>query len=401
MQREHWHKKDVTLSWAGMRLQFGVAQELFSSHDVDVGSRLLLKSLDPAAWPATGHVLDFGCGYGVLGLAWLSARPGWHGTLVDRDALAVAFAADNAQRIGLDRVTSAIGLGVGDVPAPGVELLLWNVPGKAGDGVLAALTGDCVLALANGGLLALVVVNPLADTLRVVLTSSPDITIEHDETHAEHTIIHARSSGSATPAGDPFERGVFNREEAGFGVDDFDYDIVPVVGLPEYDSFSHATELTFDVLRTVPGSPESIFVFRPGQGHVPLVLANLYAPRRMVIGDRDWLALQATLRVLTRPGFPLERVDALPLADLAEANMVDVDLAVLLLEDQVRNELHAARLSDLESMLVSGGQLVVSGGSSTVSRFLSFAAKRPGWKLRDRSKRSGASAARLERTTSL
>jgi hypothetical protein len=41
--------------------------------------------------------------------------------------------------------------------------------------------------------------------------------------------------------------------------------------------------------------------------------------------------------------------------------------------------------------------VIVGGTSATVSRFLSFAAKAKSWKARDRTRRSGASAARLER----
>jgi SAM-dependent methyltransferase len=398
MQREHWHKKDVTLSWAGQRLRLGVAQELFSSHDVDIGSRLLLKSLDPADWPGTGHVVDFGCGYGVLGLGWLSAKSGWSGTLIDRDALAVAFAADNAERTGLGRAQCVIGLEPGDVPSSGADLLLWNVPGKAGESVLASLTSDCLSTLAEGGLLALS--SSIRWPLRCDPSSPPTPPLPSSTTRRMLSTPSStpRSAVAAASTGDPFERGVFDREPAGFGVDDFDYDIVPVVGVPEYDSFSHATEVTFDVLRTVPGTPASIFVFRPGQGHVPVVLASQYRPRRLTFGDRDWLAVRATQRALAGSGLLVDDASALPLVDLADANLVDVELAVLLLEEQVRNELHIARLADLELMLASGAQVVVSGGSSTVSRFLSFAAKRPGWKLRDRLRRSGASAARLERT---
>ena len=43
------------------------------------------------------------------------------------------------------------------------------------------------------------------------------------------------------------------------------------------------------------------------------------------------------------------------------------------------------------------GNLVIGGSSSVVSRFLSFAAKTRGWKVRDRIRRNGASAARLQR----
>jgi len=309
----------------------------------------------------------------------------------------VSFAADNAHRNDLAGATCVVGLGVGDVPDTGVDLVLWNVPGKAGESVLASLTHDCTAILRADGLLALVVVNPLADGLRTELAVDPAVTIVHDEEHAEHTIIHARKAGGAELPADPFERGVFDREPAGFGVDDFDYDIIPVVGLPEYDTYSHATEVTFDVLRTVTGEPRSIVVFRPGQGHVPVVVTSMLAPEQLAIGDRDWLAVRATYRSLANSGLPAPSVTAVPIVDLADFSLDEVDLAVLLLEDQIRNDLHVSRLTDLETMLSVGGQVIVSGTSSTVSRFLSFAAKRAGWKLRDRVKRSGASAARLER----
>jgi len=50
-------------------------------------------------------------------------------------------------------------------------------------------------------------------------------------------------------------------------------------------------------------------------------------------------------------------------------------------------------------MIEPGGYVIVGGTSSVVSRFLSFAAKATGWKVRERIKRNGASAARLERLT--
>ena len=397
MQHATWFKKHVTLNWQEQHISLAVAQELFSSHGVDAGSRLLLRSLSPDDWPATGVVADFGCGYGVLGLAWLTAKPEWRGHLIDRDALAVAFAAENAAALNLENVVCRIGLGVERLPAAGVDLLLWNVPGKAGEPVLQVLTLDCLGALREGGTLALVVVNPLASLLRDAIGANPAATIVHDQEHAEHTVIHVQRLAPAEPPSDPFVAGVFDREEAGFGVDDFDYDIVPVVGVPEYDTYSHATEVTFDIMRTVTGSPGRVFGFRPGQGHVPLVAIHLWQPRVMVLADRDLLAIRASTRALRRVLVSPPLVEEAPVADLADAGQADLDLVIIQLEDQVRNDLHLARLDDLETMLVPGGQVIVGGSSSVVSRFLSFADKRTSWKLRDRTRRSGASAARLER----
>jgi hypothetical protein len=89
----------------------------------------------------------------------------------------------------------------------------------------------------------------------------------------------------------------------------------------------------------------------------------------------------------------------IPAVDLEDISPgVACDLCVLMLEDQIRNEVHVGRLQDLAAMMSPGGQVVVGGTSSTVSRFLAHAAKTKHWKLRDRTRRSGASAARLEYT---
>lgn len=400
MKSERWHKKDVALTWNTRKTTFAVAQELFSSHEVDAGSRLLLRSIDVASLPGRGHALDFGSGYGVLGLAWRDALPGWTVQLVDRDALAVEFSRWNAERLGFDdgSVTSRVGLGVDGTTGSGCNLILWNVPGKAGEPVLRMLTADVVSALANGGLIALVVVNPLAPVIRDALRGDEHVSILLDEEHAEHTVIHARRDGIGTQQSDPFERGVFDRELGQFGVDDFEYDITPVVGLPEYDTYSFATQVVFDALRTVEGEVGAMLIMRPGQGHVPLVAANRFQPRRLTMVDRDQLALRASARALVDAGLRIPSIEMVASSDLADVPRDGpFSLAVLMLEDQVRNEIHVARLNDLASLTESGGHIIVGGTSSVVSRFLSFAAKTKAWKVRDRIKRNGASAAPLER----
>jgi hypothetical protein len=84
-----YFKKIVELHIAGTALRFRVAQDLFSSHEVDEGTRLLLRSLTGSDAPAFRRVLDLGCGYGPVGLTLkkLDERRTVH--LVDRDALAV------------------------------------------------------------------------------------------------------------------------------------------------------------------------------------------------------------------------------------------------------------------------------------------------------------------------
>jgi len=400
MNSERWYKKDVALTWNTRKTSFAVAQELFSSHEVDTGSRLLLRSIDAAALRNQGHAFDFGCGYGVLGLAIRDLLTDWTVQLVDRDALAVEFSQWNAERLGFNdgSVNCTLGLGLDSAPDSGCDLIVWNVPGKAGEPVLHTLTGDVALSLADGGLAALVIVNPLAPVIRNAFLVDRAMRIVHDHEHAEHTIIHAQREGSGTVPSDPFGRGVFDRELGQFGVDDFDYDITPVVGLPEYDTYSFATQVVFDALRTVEGDVRAMVIMRPGQGHVPLVATNLLGPDRLVMVDPDQLALRASARALVDVGLEIPRIEIVASPDLIDvAGGGPFSMAMLMLEDQVRNEIHIARLDDLTSMIQSGGNVIVGGTSTVVSRFLSFAAKTGNWKVRDRIRRSGASAARLQR----
>ena len=61
-----YFKKRLPYSHRGQQLAFDVGHTLFSSFQVDDGSDLLLRTLEPAAPPAS--ILDLGCGVGVLGI---------------------------------------------------------------------------------------------------------------------------------------------------------------------------------------------------------------------------------------------------------------------------------------------------------------------------------------------
>jgi 16S rRNA G1207 methylase RsmC len=395
MIRERWHKKDVSLTWRGKQLGFAVAQELFSSHEVDAGSRALLRALDLDALPTVGHAVDYGCGYGVLGLAFRESMPGWSVDLIDRDALAVSFAQWNAERLGVvDSVRCLVGLGP-DAGTP-ADLVLWNVPGKIGLVQQRALTERVVAVTRECAMIALVVVTPLADAIRDALTAEDQAVTEREETTTDHVILIARKTTPAKSLGDPFDDGVFDREPWGFEVDDLSYDTVPVQGLPDYNEYGFDVQLVMDLYRTVSDPVESLLVLHPGQGHVPVVGAHVFRPARVALVDRDLLALRASLRVLATTAAPGTAIATMTDADLAVAVTGErFGLAVLMCEDQVRNEIHQARLEDLAALMTPGGSVIVAGKSSVVSRFSGLATKTRQWKARDKAKRGGFAAARL------
>lgn len=403
MDFSHWYKKDVVLEWRGQRLSFAVAQSLFSSHAVDTGSRLLLRSLDIDSLPERGTAIDYGCGYGILGLALKQVRPAWTIELIDRDALAIAFAEWNAERLGWDEasgVKGRVGLGVESAPPGGVDVLLWNVPGKAGSGVLKHLTKDAIDVIAVDGLLAIVVVNPLADTLRAVITGESSISVEGDITFADHTVILARrvrlANDTSRIPGPPFSRGMFDREARHFQWNGLAYAMTPVVGLPEYDSRDHATDGALDLIAGLGGPVDLAVVQGVGQGHIPVVLHRTLGTRSMVLVDRDALALEASARALIMAGMAPDAVATHARADLGLLGDGPLKmLVVVLLEDQQPQEVMAVQLRDLTRMAARRFDVVVAGRSTSVTRFLKFSKQQDGWRMKARRKRHGASAALL------
>lgn len=395
MHFEDWYKKQVTLRWGSVRFELDVAQELFSSHEVDSGSMLLLRSLTPTAFPLTGRCLDYGCGYGVLGLAWKAFLPTWDVTLIDRDALAVAFSAHNAQRLKYT-VDCVGGLDPIDQIGTGYDLLLWNVPGKAGAPVLADLMADSLNVLAPGGLLALVVVHPLAEVLRAAAATRAEFRIERDEQGSEHTVLHVRRlHGVSEPKADAFARGVFDREPITVDFGGIAYEMAPVIGLPQYDGPNHPTQLMMNALAGLTDLRVSkVICVRPGTGHLPMAVATLWPDVALTLVDRDLLAIKASRRALTQ-----HRESAGPITtefapDLRQLNAAEgpFEFAIVSIDHQMRPPVMRRLLDDLVRLSASGAQLVFGGESTEVSRMLALSRKRSDLKMRDREKRKGFSA---------
>ncbi|MGB3330271.1 MAG: methyltransferase [Thermomicrobiales bacterium] len=399
MHRDDWYKKEVVLRWHDESWSFAVAQELFSSHEVDSGSLLLLRSLDVDALPERGRCLDYGCGYGVLGLAIGAVRPQWDLVLIDRDALAVAFSELNARSLGIPaRCACALDPLDPDADARGYDLLLWNVPGKAGASVLERLTGEAIDVLGVGGTLALVIVHPLAETVRGAIASRDDVAIVVDRQGSEHTVIHARRiAGAPTGSRDAFAEGTFDRPAIDVEYGDVSYPIVPVIGLPQYDGPDQASLMVMDALATLaPGMTkvQEALVVRTGVGHLPMTVRAHWPDAGLRLLDRDMLALRSSSRALG---------DSAPVAITAAPDFDGValgnpgDLAIAMIPDQMRPPVMTRLLADLVLRVQPGGRILIGGDSTEVSRCAGLSKKRSDVRVRDQRKRRGASVAIIER----
>ena len=131
-----YFKKRVALQLGEEPLEFEVAHTLFASHEVDVGSRLLLRCLEPERPPS--RILDLGCGYGVLGIALARRYPEARIVMADSNLLAVRYARRNATLNGVTNAEAVGSVGIEGIPAGDYDLIVSNVPAKIGDEALEA-----------------------------------------------------------------------------------------------------------------------------------------------------------------------------------------------------------------------------------------------------------------------
>jgi len=292
--------KIIEFRFCGKDLRFNLSHGLFSSFDVDEGTRLLLKGIaQQIDLESTVSCLDVGCGVGVIGLCIHSRLPRAKVVMQDRDALAAAFAAENSRENGSEGVEVQCGLAFWGIEGRSFDLVASNLPAKAGQPVLEAFFRTIGAFLTPRGVAAIVVVAPLVpftlSTLKVL-----GFRIVYSEATKRHTALHFRlaepSSVGMLLAPDlaPYIRGrqVFSAPEV-------IYEIETAWSLPDFDTLGYSLALSLDVLRTQPVKGE-ILVWNPGQGHIAAYLLRRHA--RAISGvslaSRDSLELEITRRNL-------------------------------------------------------------------------------------------------------
>ena len=164
-------QRSLTIRLAGQTVSVRTAGGVFSPHGLDKGTAVLLR--EAPAPPATGALLDLGCGWGPIAL-----------TLALRSPEATVYAVDVNER-SLDLVrTNAAALGLTGVVASGPDGIpedvrfdaIWsNPPIRVGKAALHDLLLTWLPRLAPGGAADLVVQKNLgSDSLQAWLTEQLD-----------------------------------------------------------------------------------------------------------------------------------------------------------------------------------------------------------------------------------
>jgi 16S rRNA G1207 methylase RsmC len=397
-------KKTVTLDVGGRRLELRVAQDLFSSHEVDVGTRLLLRTLAGPEHGTRRLVLDLGCGYGPLGLGLRAAAADRVVHLVDRDALAVEYSRENAAANRLEDVEAYGSLGYADVRAVGFDLVVSNIPAKAGAPVIEQLLLGAAGVLAPGGLVAVVVIASLRERVAALLEGSPQVEVVFRRATASYAVFHYRFRGPPAAAAVPADPGAalerYQRQEASVTRGGVAVRLRTAYGLPEFDSLGYTTRLVADALLRPGGGrpPGTALVLHPGQGWLPCLLWAAVRPGELRLVDRDLLALRFSQANLVANGCPPELARIGHQVDPDPAGLRDADLVVAMLRPKEPPEATAATVRRLVAEVPRGARVVLGAGSTAITRGLAAldAARLP-FRTVDRRRAKGSSAVVLER----
>jgi len=150
----------------GVPMEFHTAWGLFSPKQLDEGSRMLL---DQVKVRLGDHNLDFGCGYGVIGLtlAKLSSQGKTH--LVDKDFVAVEMAEKNAQINSVPNVEVYLSNVFSHVEKNNFDNIVSNIPGGIGKEVLLDFFTCSIDHLKVGGKIYVVCISGLKEFVKTHL----------------------------------------------------------------------------------------------------------------------------------------------------------------------------------------------------------------------------------------
>ena len=291
-------------------VKLALSQYLFSSFAVDKGSALLIKTLiNRLNLSAVSNTLDIGCGVGVLGIALKMFNRDMIVHAQDRDSVAVNFTRYNFSLNNLEGYTAEGALALENNPVFRYDLIVSNLPAKAGLPVLEYIIKNTPGLLNPNGMCAFVIVKTLKDFFKSILKKSnaEQIYTVHDSGHSVFLYRNTYNPKTSVRAFNfkPYFRNTVNLARANIS-----FSLKTVYGLPNFDSIDFSTSLAMDILESIKTEPlfKNILIQNPGQGHIPLYVIKKYSPSSLVLSGRDLLSLKISLFNIISSTYPADNV---------------------------------------------------------------------------------------------
>lgn len=147
----------------GQELIFHTAYGLFSPKQIDEGTKLLLGQLHIRLGD---HNLDFGCGYGAIGLTMAKLASQGKTHLVDKDFVAVEFAKKNAHVNEIANAEVYLSNVFSHVTKVDFNTIVSNIPGGIGKEVLTTFFSQAPDHLRTGGAIYVVCISGLKEFVK-------------------------------------------------------------------------------------------------------------------------------------------------------------------------------------------------------------------------------------------
>ena len=129
-----YFKKEISYLLGEQKFNFEVADTLFSTFDIDHGTDILIRAINPNN---PKSILDIGCGYGPLGIILAKNNPQAEVVMVDKDLLAVRYTGYNIAKNNVTNAVALGSLGVEAIKNKTFDLIVSNIPAKIGDEAIA------------------------------------------------------------------------------------------------------------------------------------------------------------------------------------------------------------------------------------------------------------------------
>ncbi len=289
--------KQTTLEFAHKKINFHLSLGLFSSNEIDRGSRSLLTSLRKPHYPAS-NIWDIGCGTGALAVTLAtSLYPTARYLVQDRNHLALDYTRFNAQKNSVSAPFQYQHSLLLQAPASdqAFDLIVSNLPAKAGNNILKTFFPWVSTYLTIGGVLAIVIVKTLAD-LALEAATKAGYDIIDQRTTSQYLILHLQKTAETLSF--QFDENnswydIYLRERDLFfsPFKRVEYSLDTCYSLPSFDTISYKEAVSFRSLYEIPFTGDVLNV-EPQQGHL---FAYINASKRRNEGDCFDFASQDSL----------------------------------------------------------------------------------------------------------
>ncbi len=390
--KDPYFKKTVKLRFRGKELKLETSQALFSSHDIDLGTKHLLRTIENKNLSNYHKILDLGAGYGPIGIAIKAECPASEIHMVDKDALALEYSRTNEKLNNVSGIKIYGSLGYSDIDERDFDLIISNIPAKVGNEVLSHMLLDARKHLKPGGEVFIVVIEAIYDIVSEIL-QDPAVKINFQKKWPGHSVFHYEFTDQPTIKSPSADMDLYTRSIVELNVGGKPISIKTTYNLPEFDTLSFESSMLINEIKNFRDRElNSSLFFNTGQGFIPVIFSRLLELNSIFLIDRDLQALRITEENLILNGFDRSKLKSSFQVGIKGESIASVNLIAGIMSDKDSKEVNAMLFAQASNLLEQNDHLVLSSSSTVITRIESLAKKEGKLKLIKRSKDKGKSS---------